>query len=155
FCPVCRTPIVCPHCGVYVVFHRHTDLAHCHHCMARLIVPQHCQMAGCGGKLVQFGMGTERVEIELREKFPQARAARMDSDSMKRAVDYAAVRPRLDRRDLDVLIGTQMVAKGLDFPFVSLVGVVSADSPVMDFRSDERTFQLVLQVAGRSARSDR
>lgn len=157
FCPKCLTPIVCPNCGVYVVFHQATDLAHCHYCHERLPVPRNCGMAGCGGTLVRFGMGTERVEEELRVKFPSVRAARMDSDVMVKPSDYADVLGRFERRELDVLVGTQMIAKGLDYPFVSFVGIVSADTALAidDFRSTERTFQLVLQVAGRSGRSHR
>lgn len=157
FCPRCDTPIVCPECGVFVVFHRDTDLALCHYCHTRLAIPNRCGMAGCGGTLVRFGMGTQRVEEELRAKFPAARAARMDSDVMTKPADYAEVLGRFERRELDVLVGTQMIAKGLDYPFVSFVGVVSADTAlaISDFRSTERTFQLVLQVAGRSGRSER
>lgn len=157
FCPKCLTPIVCPNCGVYVVFHQGTDLVHCHYCHERMPVPRKCGMAGCGGTLVRFGMGTERVEEELRVKFPNVRAARMDSDVMVKPSDYADVLGRFERRELDVLVGTQMIAKGLDYPFVSFVGIVSADTALAidDFRSTERTFQLVLQVAGRSGRSHR
>jgi primosomal protein N' (replication factor Y) len=113
-------------------------------------------MAGCGGNLVFFGIGTQRVEGEIREKFPQARLHRMDSDVMERAEDYARVLGAFERREFDILVGTQMIAKGLDFPFVSFVGVISADTALAldDFRSEERTFQLVLQVAGRSGRGE-
>ncbi|MEE8170058.1 MAG: primosomal protein N', partial [Phycisphaerae bacterium] len=156
FCPKCGTPVVCPNCGVYVVFHQATQLAHCHYCRCRIAVPRRCAMAGCGGTLVRFGMGTERVEAEMREKYPNARTARMDSDVMARPRDYADVLSRFERREIDVLVGTQMIAKGLDYPFVSFVGVVSADTALAidDFRADERTFQLIVQVAGRSGRSD-
>lgn len=156
FCPVCQAAVQCPHCSVHMVFHATTELAHCHYCHARLAVPSRCQMAGCGGTLVRFGIGTQRVEAELREKFPSARVQRMDSDSMESPEDYAAAFTAFERRESDVLVGTQMIAKGLDFPFVSFVGVVSADTALGldDFRSEERTFQLVLQVAGRSGRGD-
>ncbi|MFH1417923.1 MAG: primosomal protein N' [Planctomycetota bacterium] len=155
-CARCRAPVVCPHCSVHMVFHATTELAHCHYCRAKLAVPTRCQMAGCGGKLVKFGIGVQRVEAELREKFPRARLRRVDSDSMRRTADYVEVLGAFERRECDVLIGTQMIAKGLDFPFVSFVGVVSADTALGldDFRSEERTFQLVLQVAGRSGRGD-
>jgi len=156
FCPVCDTPVVCPNCSVHMVFHATTGFAHCHYCHERMIVPNRCAMAGCGGHLVRFGIGTQRVEAELGEKFPQARVARLDSDAMKRPEDYARVLGEFEARRLDVLVGTQMVAKGLDFPFVSFVGVVTADTAlaIPDFRAAERTFQLVLQVAGRSGRSE-
>jgi primosomal protein N' (replication factor Y) len=155
-CPRCQTVVTCPHCSVHMVFHKTTDLAHCHYCGTRLAVPNRCQMAGCGGNLVFFGIGTQRVEGEIREKFPQARLHRMDSDVMERTEDYARVLGAFERREFDILVGTQMIAKGLDFPFVSFVGVISADTALAldDFRSEERTFQLVLQVAGRSGRGD-
>ncbi|MEE8385686.1 MAG: primosomal protein N', partial [Dehalococcoidia bacterium] len=155
-CPRCQTAVVCPHCSVQMVFHATTELAHCHYCRARLAVPNRCQMAGCDGTLVRFGVGTQRVEAEIRQKFPQARIRRVDSDIMQRAADYSDVLGAFERRECDILIGTQMIAKGLDFPFVSFVGIVSADTALAldDFRSEERTFQLVLQVAGRSGRGD-
>ncbi len=156
FCPVCNTPIVCPNCSVHMVFHSTTGFAHCHYCHERIVVPTRCAMAGCGGHLVRFGIGTQRVEAELAEKFPQARVARLDSDAMKKPEDYARVLNQFESRDTDVLVGTQMVAKGLDFPFVSFVGIVTADTALSlpDFRAAERTFQLVLQVSGRSGRSE-
>jgi primosomal protein N' (replication factor Y) len=156
YCPRCQTVVSCPHCSVHMVFHSTTELAHCHYCHARLAVPNRCQMAGCGGTLVRFGLGTQRVEEELKQKFPAARVRRMDSDIMERASDYADVLGAFERREFDILVGTQMIAKGLDFPFVSFVGVVSADTALSldDFRSEERTFQLVLQVSGRSGRGD-
>lgn len=156
FCPVCNTPIVCPNCSVHMVFHATTGFAHCHYCHERIVVPGRCAMAGCGGHLVRFGIGTQRVEAELAEKFPQARVARLDSDAMKRPEDYARVLGEFEARKTDILIGTQMVAKGLDFPFVSFVGIVTADTALSlpDFRAAERTFQLVLQVSGRSGRSE-
>jgi primosomal protein N' (replication factor Y) len=155
FCPRCNTPIVCPNCGVFMVFHSDRDRARCHHCSAELIVPARCAMAGCGGTLVRFGMGTERVEEEVRAKFPTARVARMDRDAMTRAADYADILGRFGAREIDVLVGTQMLAKGLDFPWVSCVGVINADTAMAidDFRAAERTFQLVVQVAGRGGRS--
>ncbi len=155
-CPRCRTVISCPHCSVHLVFHATTQLAHCHYCHNRITFPEICPKIGCGGKIVRFGIGTQRVEEELLEKFPSARVRRMDSDAMKRPADYADVLTAFEKREFDVLVGTQMIAKGLDFPFVSFVGIISADTALAlnDFRSEERTFQLVLQVAGRSGRGD-
>ena len=153
-CARCGTVITCPHCSVNMVFHATTGQAHCHYCHTKLTIPNRCQTAGCQGTLVRFGMGTQRVEAELREKFPRARIRRIDSDAMQRAADYAEMLGAFERREFDILVGTQMIAKGLDFPFVSFVGVVSADTALGldDFRSEERTFCLVLQVAGRSGR---
>lgn len=155
-CPRCDTAVVCPHCSVRMVLHKTTQQAHCHYCHARLVVPGRCAMSGCGGPVVRFGMGTQRVEEELRAKFPTARVQRVDSDSMSKPEHFHATFDAFQRRECDILIGTQMIAKGLDFPFVSFVGVVSADTALSagegDFRAEERTFQLVLQVAGRSGR---
>jgi len=156
FCPACRTPLVCPNCSVQMVLHVTSGVAICHYCHERVVVPTRCPMAGCAGHFVRFGIGTQRVEAEIAEIFPTARVARLDSDAMHRPGDYARVLGDFEARRLDVLVGTQMVAKGLDFPFVSLVGVVTADTALAmsDFRASERTFQLVLQVAGRSGRAD-
>jgi len=155
-CPRCDTAVVCPHCSVRMVLHKTTERAHCHYCHASLIVPGRCAMSGCGGPLVRFGIGTQRVEEELRAKFPSSSVARIDSDSMQKPGQFRAAFDAFERRECDILVGTQMIAKGLDFPFVSFVGVVSADTAlsagVGDFRAEERTFQLVLQVAGRSGR---
>ncbi|HKQ49199.1 MAG TPA: primosomal protein N' [Phycisphaerae bacterium] len=155
-CPRCRTVLTCPHCSVHLVFHATTQLAHCHYCHEKLTLPEICPKIGCGGPIVRFGIGTQRVEEELAEKFPAARVRRMDSDAMRTPADYADVLTAFEQRDFDILVGTQMIAKGLDFPFVSFVGIISADTALAlnDFRSEERTFQLVLQVAGRSGRGD-
>ena len=154
-CARCRQPIVCPHCRVCMVFHKTTGKAMCNYCRARMVVPSRCSDPSCAGKLVRWGMGTQRVEEELRCKFPPARIARADSDTMHHARDYENLMRDLTGRKLDVLVGTQMIAKGLDFPSVSFVCVVNADTTlaVPDFRAAERTFQLVTQVAGRAGRA--
>lgn len=155
-CPKCRNVLRCKHCDVNLVYHASTDKMQCHYCRERRSVPYTCSTIGCDGKPVKFGLGTERVEIEFAEKFPGVKARRIDSDSMSKASDYSEILGDFEKREFDVLIGTQMVAKGLDFPFVSFVGVISADTALAfdDFRAEERTFQLVLQVAGRSGRGD-
>jgi len=103
-----------------------------------------------------FGLGTQRVEEELARNFPDLRVSRMDSDSMRKGRDYDETLEAFRRGQFDILVGTQMIAKGLDFPNVRLVGVISADTMLHlpDFRSSERTFQLIAQVAGRSGRGD-
>ncbi len=155
-CPRCKYVFTCPHCTVHMVFHATTGLAHCHYCHERVEVPTDCPTTNCKGRLVRFGIGTQRVEEEMKFKFPDARVRRMDSDAMKHPRDYADILAAFEKREFDCLVGTQMIAKGLDFPFVSFVGIVSADTALAlnDFRSEERTFQLVLQVAGRSGRGD-
>lgn len=156
FCPKCRTTMVCPHCSVRLVFHQNTKMAHCHYCGRTLQVPSRCQTLSCGGTMAKFGLGTQRVEEQISKLFPNARVRRVDSDVMQSAADYSEVLGAFERREFDVLVGTQIVAKGLDFPFVSFVGIISADTALAldDFRSEERTFQLVLQVAGRSGRAE-
>jgi primosomal protein N' (replication factor Y) (superfamily II helicase) len=155
-CSRCRTPIVCPQCGVNLVFHQSTGKALCHHCSIKMLAPTRCGDPSCGGTLIRFGMGTQRVEEEVKVKFPQARVARADSDTMTRVSAYEQVISDFADGRLDVLVGTQMIAKGLDFPRVRFVGVVNADTALSapDFRASERTFQLVTQVAGRAGRSE-
>jgi primosomal protein N' (replication factor Y) len=154
-CSRCRNPVVCPNCRANMVFHQTTAKAMCHYCRARLVLPDRCGDASCGGKLTRFGMGTQRVEEELHRKFPSVRIARADSDTMHKVSDYEAVVQAFQAGETDVLLGTQMIAKGLDFPRVSFVGVVNADTSMSmpDFRAAERTFQMVTQVAGRAGRA--
>jgi len=154
-CSRCHSPIVCPNCRANMVFHQTTGKAMCHYCHARMIVPTRCGDPSGGGKLIRWGMGTQRVEEEVRKKFPDARVARADSDSMTRIGNYEQLLHAFARRETDVLVGTQMIAKGLDFPAVAFVGVVNADTAlaVPDFRAAERTFQMVTQVAGRAGRA--
>ncbi|MGQ9649477.1 MAG: replication restart helicase PriA [Phycisphaerae bacterium] len=155
-CSRCQTTIVCPYCQVNLVFHQSTGKALCHHCSARMVMPARCSDPSCNGTLVRFGMGTQRVEEEVKTKFPRARVARADSDTMTKISAYERVLRDFADGRLDVLVGTQMVAKGLDFPRVRLVGVINADTSLLqpDFRAAERTFQLVTQVAGRAGRSE-
>ncbi len=154
FCPSCHWTLVCDHCTRAMVFHQATQLALCHYCQHSVPLPEYCP--ACGGKLLLFGFGVQRIESELARKFPQAHLARMDSDTMTSPRQFRKVFEEFTTGQLDILLGTQMVAKGLDFPRVSLVGVVSADTSlaIPDFRASERTFQLVVHVAGRAGRSD-
>lgn len=156
FCPSCEQRIVCPNCQTNMIFHKTTGMAQCHYCRAHFPVPSRCPNETCRHTLVRFGMGTQRVEEELASKFPEARVRRVDSDTMERAAQYEEIVVAFERREIDVLVGTQMIAKGLDFPFVSFVGVISADTAlsIPDFRASERTFQLVTQVAGRAGRAE-
>jgi len=117
-------------------------------------LPDKCPV--CGKKLSLFGLGTQRVEEELAKKFPGVTFARVDSDTMRKGRDYEELLGRFARKEISVLLGTQMIAKGLDYPNVTLVGVISADTALAlpDFRAAERTFQLITQVAGRAGRGD-
>ncbi|MFP3938635.1 MAG: primosomal protein N' [Phycisphaerae bacterium] len=155
FCPSCGWIMTCRHCTRTMVFHQATQMAVCHYCQQSASLPESCP--GCRGKLLLFGYGIQRIESELARKFPEAISARMDSDTMTSPKQFRKVFDGFAAGEIDILLGTQMVAKGLDFPRVSLVGVVSADTSlaIPDFRAAERTFQLIVQVAGRAGRSDR
>jgi primosomal protein N' (replication factor Y) len=154
FCPGCKWLLCCDHCTRAMVFHQATQMALCHYCDHTVGLPEACP--ACGKKLLLFGYGIQRIESEMARKFPAARVARMDSDTMTSPRQFQKVLDEFGRGDVDILLGTQMIAKGLDFPRVSLVGVVSADTSlaIPDFRAAERTFQLIVQVAGRAGRSD-
>jgi primosomal protein N' (replication factor Y) len=125
----------------------------CHYCLTAMVLPDRCPL--CQALLTHLGQGTQRAEDELLRKFPALRLKRMDSDSMHNAAQYQETLDAFGRGELDLLIGTQMIAKGLDFPNVQLVGVLNSDlaMTIPDFRAAERTFQLICQVAGRSGRS--
>tara|TARA_Y100000590_G_scaffold469226_1_gene655646 strand:- start:898 stop:2994 length:2097 start_codon:yes stop_codon:yes gene_type:complete len=154
-CRDCGETEVCKHCQVSLTFHKHEHLLKCHYCDARRSVPACCLK--CGGGLRLGGTGTQKVEEVLVRKFPNIRYVRMDLDTTRGKGAYAEILHRFGNGQVDVLIGTQMIAKGLDFPNVTLVGVVDADTGLFlpDFRAGERTFQLIYQVAGRSGRGDK
>ncbi len=154
FCPSCQWEMSCPSCTRPMVFHQATQLAMCHYCSHTATLPEMCP--ACDRKILLFGWGIQRIENELTRKFPQATVARMDSDTMTSPKQFSKVFDAFSAGELDILLGTQMVAKGLDFPRVSLVGVVSADTSlaIPDFRASERTFQLIVQVAGRAGRAE-
>lgn len=165
--PACGWYMTCEHCDVTVVYHKRTlppigaarasGVVRCHHCLAEFALPPACPR--CRRAINTFGFGTQRLEEELARKFPVLRAGdtmlRLDRDTMTRAADYFHALERFRTGGARVLLGTQMIAKGLDFPHVELVGVINADSALSlpDFRATERTFQLVSQVAGRAGRS--
>jgi len=155
FCRQCGETFECPNCSVSLTVHKAAGRARCHYCNYSMAVPKAC--AKClGPYLEQLGFGTERVEAEIRALFPGARVGRVDRDTIRRRGAIAALLARFAARELDVLVGTQMIAKGHDFPRVTLVGVISADVGLglADFRAAERTFQLLTQVAGRSGRGE-
>ncbi len=154
-CRECGYVARCPNCAVSLAFHAAWGSLRCHHCGYGRSVPSICPTCG-GAQIKGFGIGTERVEEEVLKHFPNARIARMDKDTTSRKGAHAGILKRFRDREADVLIGTQMIAKGLDFPNVTLVGVVSADTSlnVPDFRASERTFQLLTQVSGRAGRGE-
>ncbi|MDR1611810.1 MAG: primosomal protein N' [Planctomycetota bacterium] len=155
-CAACGDALECPDCDVALTHHRREALMRCGYCGRTFSVPEHCPT--CGAKVLRFGgAGTERVEDVLGSLFPKARLLRMDSDSMSAKDAHRNALASFARGEYDILLGTQMVAKGLDFPNVTLVGVLMADAALglSDFRASERTFQLVTQVIGRAGRAEK
>ncbi|MCK4752910.1 MAG: primosomal protein N' [Planctomycetes bacterium] len=169
FCPSCKHTLSCRNCDVTLTFHKSKvgngaeretitgkhmgyGYAMCHYCLSQTLVPKKCPL--CGKGMAMIGLGAQRLEEELAEKFGDARVTRVDSDSMAGGDYYRVLRDFSEGR-IDILAGTQMLAKGLHFPNVTLVGIISADTSLYlaDFRANERTFQLISQVAGRAGRS--
>lgn len=152
-CTDCRTPVTCPNCSIPMTFHKVNRRLICHYCGYSEDFTEKCH--NCGStRLKQTGMGTQRLEEELAEFFPNARILRMDADTTYSRYAYDKRFTAFGNGEYDIMIGTQMIAKGLDFPNVTLVGVLNADKALYsgDFRSYERTFSLITQVVGRSGR---
>ena len=152
-CRECGDVEICPACSISLTYHRGKSRLVCHHCRHEQPAPKRCPR--CGSTDLSFrGLGTEQVERVVAETFPEARLARMDVDTTSGKWSHHEILGRVERREVDILLGTQMIAKGLDFPGVTLVGVVNADVGIHlpDFRATERTFQLLSQVAGRAGR---
>ena len=156
-CPKCGYVCNCPNCSLALTFHRQEQKLACHICGHTQKVPSVCPNEKCKNPAIRFsGMGTQKVEETLAKLFPKARIKRMDADTMKRKDDYRKVLGDFRAGKTDILVGTQMIAKGLHFPNVTLVGIIYADLALHqpDFRAGERTFQLLTQVAGRAGRGD-
>src|SRR5262249_50294168 len=157
FCRQCAGTLDCPNCSVSLVVHGDGNArrARCHYCNYTARVPAACPLCA-GPYLEQAGFGTERVEVEVKKAVPAARVARLDRDAIRRRGALGSLLSRFRSGEIDILVGTQMIAKGHDFPRVTLVGVVSADVGLglADFRATERPFQLLTQVAGRAGRGD-
>ena len=154
-CRDCGHVMHCPNCAVTLTYHRRRGRHFCHYCDHSIPAPSLCP--GCdSAEIGLFGHGTERLEEEAASLFPEANIRRMDRDSTTRKGSHAGILQGLEDGSIDILIGTQMIAKGHDFPGVTVVGIISADSSLNlpDFRSAERTFQLVTQVMGRAGRGD-
>ncbi|MDA1192201.1 MAG: primosomal protein N' [Candidatus Poribacteria bacterium] len=156
FCRDCGQAAKCPDCVIGMTYHKRQDILICHHCGRVNRPPQVCPKCG-SHRIRQMGLGTQQVEELSRQEFRNARIARMDADTTTRKGSHEAILGRFRDGDLDILIGTQMIAKGLDFPNVTLVGVILAETSLYlpDFRASERSFNLLTQVAGRSGRSER
>ena len=156
-CPDCGFVAECPNCSLSLTYHRREQALRCHICGHGSRAPQRCPNEKCGSPKIRFhGLGTQKVEDVLRKLFPKANVCRMDSDALKRKDDFRRILGDFRRGKIDILVGTQMIAKGLHFPRVTLVGIVYADTGLhlADFRAGERTFQLLTQVAGRAGRGD-
>ncbi|MFO1077529.1 MAG: primosomal protein N' [Planctomycetota bacterium] len=155
-CPGCGEAIKCESCSVSMTWHARRGRLVCHWCCSEKRRPEVCPTCQHAG-MHELGVGTERLEQAVKTRFPSAIVARMDADTMAERGAHERVLGAFRRRHIDVLIGTQMIAKGLDFPDVTLVGVVSADTGlfVPDYRAEERTFQLLQQVAGRAGRGEK
>jgi len=163
-CSKCGLAVTCQRCAGYVVLHRGegggepggsaAPQVKCHRCGWRGAAPAQCIDSSCGGRLRRSGMAIQRLEEELRGTYPGARLLRLDSDTMRRREDYAEALRRFEQGEAEIMLGTQMIAKGLDFPNVRLVGVIDADATLWlpDFRAAEQVFQLLVQVVGRAGR---
>ena len=155
-CRQCGQTLECPNCSVSLTLHQSVGRARCHYCNYAVVRPKRCSY--CAGPYLEMvGFGTERIEREINELWPNVSVARMDRDTVRRRGAARSLLSRFAKGDIQVLVGTQMIAKGHDFPKVTVVGVISADVGLgmADFRVAERTFQLLTQVAGRAGRGDK
>jgi primosomal protein N' (replication factor Y) len=155
-CTTCGVSPQCPNCDVSLTFHQHKNQLRCHYCGYHMAMMQSC--IACGSETLDTkGFGTEQIETELKTLFPDHKIARMDQDTTKGKHSYSKLIEALENEEIDILVGTQMLAKGLDFRNISLVGVMNADNLLNfpDFRAHERSFQLLQQVSGRAGRTQK
>ena len=153
-CRACGYTYKCPHCDITLTYHKTSNNLRCHYCGYTVIKNDTCP--SCHEKsLADYGLGTEKLEQEINKIMPSARVIRMDADTTRNKGSHEDIINRFKKHEYDILLGTQMISKGLDFPLVTLVGVINADATlnIPDFRSGERTFSLLSQVAGRAGRS--
>ena len=155
-CRECGQAFKCPTCGIALTYHKSDNMLKCHHCDYVEPYPDMCPSCG-SHHLIKTGFGTERIEEEVQRLFPHARTLRLDSDSAKNKTKIPETIEAFRKKEADILIGTQMIAKGHDFPNVTLVGIVLADIGLNmpSFRSNERAFQLITQAIGRSGRKEK
>src|SRR5690606_25033927 len=154
-CRSCGYVAKCDNCDISMTYHRNINKLRCHYCGVTEAPPTVCPK--CNSKYIKyFGIGTEKVEEQVKEYFPEARVVRMDSDTTALKGSFENILEDMKNNKIDILIGTQMISKGLDFPNVTLVGIIAADTTLNlpDYRSPEKAFQLITQVAGRSGRGD-
>jgi primosomal protein N' (replication factor Y) len=152
-CPACGQSVKCPNCDLTLTYHLHARALICHYCEYRVAPENRCPSCRHEG-MIPYGFGTEKLEHELADDIPYARIARFDRDTTRKKGQIDKILKGFSNNEVDILVGTQMVTKGYDFPNVTLVGVVSADLSLgfPDFRAGERTFQIISQVAGRAGR---
>lgn len=155
-CRDCGYVLPCPNCDISLTLHMDTKTMRCHYCGHEERIPHHCPDCG-SDKIRYYGTGTQKVEEELQTLFPEARILRMDVDTTRKKGAHERILQTFGEGKADILLGTQMIAKGLDFPTITLVGVLNADTALNlpDFRSSERTFQLLTQVSGRAGRGEK
>ncbi len=154
-CRECSTTLMCTDCDTPLNYHKDENVLKCHQCGRTYRIPKTCP--NCGrDSLVYYGFGTKRVEEELHQRYPEARIERMDRDNVERKGAHENILKRFEAHETDILIGTQMIAKGLDYPDVTLVGILNADAGLMhqDYNSAKMTFDLLMQASGRSGRAD-
>jgi primosomal protein N' (replication factor Y) len=156
-CGECNETHTCPNCSLSLVFHQAVGGLKCHHCDYFLITPQKCPACDSSESPKIVGSGTEQIETELKNIYPNAEVLRMDRDSLHGKHALSKMQRRIHDQEVDIVVGTQLITKGHDFPNVTLVGVILADLSLNlpDFRSGERTFQLLTQVAGRAGRAEK
>ena len=154
-CSACGQPLRCDRCDISLTYHQHSNAYRCHYCGFSRAAVSRCTRCG-SSRINRLGLGTEKLEAEIQPLFPGARVARMDRDTTRRKGAVLKILKALRQRKIDILVGTQMVAKGHDYPGITLVGIICADLSLSlpDFRAGERTFQLLAQVAGRAGRGD-
>jgi primosomal protein N' (replication factor Y) len=152
-CKICAYTPKCINCDVSLTYHKHTNKLHCHYCGYKEDIPHICP--ACGSTHIEYkGFGTEKVEDELTILMPDARIARMDMDTTRSRSSLQTILNNLEEKKIDILVGTQMVAKGLDFADVTVIGIINADSLLKfpDYRANERSYQMLTQVSGRAGR---
>ncbi len=154
-CQNCGYVYKCPNCEISLTYHKNSQQLRCHYCGYTKYMSEICP--SCHEKAIRdFGLGTEKLELEIQKLFPNAKIIRMDADTTTKKGSHEKIISQIENRECDIIIGTQMISKGLDFPYVTLVGVINADESlnIPDFRSSERTFSLLNQVSGRAGRGD-
>jgi primosomal protein N' (replication factor Y) len=153
-CLTCGHTPQCPNCDVSLTYHQYKKQLRCHYCSHATAIPESCLACG-GSDLDTKGFGTEQIEVEVKKLFPESKVGRMDLDTTRGKYAYEKIITAFEQQEMDILIGTQMITKGLDFRNVSLVGVMNADALLNfpDYRAHERTFQLLTQVSGRAGRT--